>query len=111
MHKARALVATPPTFKDFLDKYPPEVLHAAVNGLQDSISWELMRAFLRTNQRAFEVASLDLMGHSGKGQEAAKASGYAQACEDVADRFMQDLINAVAGKNGLVEGPAREEEI
>lgn len=109
MHKARVQVVTPPTFKQFLDSYPAASLQGAVANLDGSVAWEVMKAFLKLNQRAYEVAALDLAGHSGKSQESAKASGYAQACEDVSERFMQDLVNAVAGNTGLVEGPEREE--
>ncbi len=109
MPKAKPPVKTPPTFKEFLDKFDAKTLHGAVASLDGSIAWELMRAFLKLNQRSFEIASLDLVGHTGKECEAAKASGYAQACEDVSDKFMQDLANAVAGKDGYVEGPVREE--
>ncbi len=109
MPKAKPLAVTPPTFKDFLDKFDSKTLQAAVNGLDGSVSWGLMRAYLKLRQREFEVASLDLIGHTGKEAEAAKASGYSQACEDVAERFMNDLQNAVVGKDGYVEGPTREE--
>lgn len=110
MPKAKQLDQIPPTFKDFLEKFEPTALQAAVGQLEGSISWELMRAFLRTNQRLYEVAALDLVKHSGKSHEAANASGYAQACEDVADRFMQDLKDSVNGKSALIEGPERDQE-
>lgn len=110
MPKAKQQAATHRTFKEYLEKFEPRVLQGAVSQLDTSIAWELMKAFLKQRQREFEIASLDLAGHTGKSQEAAKASGYAQACEDVADQFMQDLANVVSGIDGYVEGPAREQE-
>lgn len=110
MPKAKHPANTLPTFKDFLEKFEPRVLQGAVSQLNDSIAWELMRAFLKVRQREFEIASLDLSGHTGKQHEAAKASGYAQACEDVSDKFMQDLVNTVNGLTGVVEGEVREQE-
>lgn len=98
------------TFQDYLAKFDPKTLQSAVAQLNDSIGWELVRSYLKLRQREFEVASLDLTGHTGKIQEAAKASGYAQACEDVAETFLQQLVDSVAGKDGLVEGPTRTEE-
>ncbi len=111
MRKARVQESLPQTFKEYLEKFDPTVLQSAVLQLNDSIAWSLMKAFLKQRQREFEVASLDLAGHSGKSHESAKASGYAQACEDTADHFMQDLVDIVNGINGLVEGPSREQEI
>lgn len=98
------------SFPEFLKKFEPRVLQGAVSQLNDSLAWELMKAFLKQRQREFEIASLDLSGHTGRYQEAAKASGYAQACEDVADQFIQDLVNVVNGIDGYVEGPARTED-
>jgi hypothetical protein len=109
MPKAKPPVSTRPTFKELLEKYDSKQLQAAVVGLNDSLPWDLMKAFLKIRQREFEIASLDLVGHSGKSHEAAKASGYAQACEDMSEKFMQDLVNVVNGLNGLVEGAEREE--
>src|SRR5260370_106430 len=109
MHKVKPLEKTPLTFKQYLEQFEPTVLQGAVIQLEGAICWALLQAFLKQRQREFEIASLDLMGHSGKSQEAAKASGYAQACEDTADRFMQELTNCIAGRTGLVEGPDREE--
>lgn len=109
MRKPRVPAATHQTFKEFLEKYDPKTLQSAVIQLNSSIGWELLRSFLRQRQREFEIASLDLTGHTGKNQESAKASGYAQACEDTAEQFMQDLVNVVNGIDGYVEGPAREE--
>lgn len=110
MRKARVQAATLPTFKEYLAKFEPRVLQGAVAGLNGSIAWELMKAFIKLRQREFEIASLDLAGHSGKSSESAKASGYALACEDVADQFMNDLTNSIAGINGYVEGEVREQE-
>lgn len=111
MRKARVPASQLLTFKEYLDKFEPTVLQGAVVQLEGSIAWQLMTAFLKLRQRQFEVASLDFAGHSGKSSEAAKASGYALACEDVANTFMQELIDSVEGKDGLVEGPEREEDI
>lgn len=111
MPKVKPPVKTLPTFKEFLDKFEPRVLQGAVSSLEGSIAWELMRAFLIQRQREFEIASLDLAGHTGKSQESAKASGYAQACEDMANQFMADLVNSVNGIDGFVEGPVREDQI
>lgn len=111
MRKANQRVVTVLTFKEYLEKFEPTVLQGAVIQLDGSIGWGLLKAFLKQRQREFEIASLDLAGHSGKSNESAKASGYAQACEDVSDQFMQDLLNSVNGINGFVEGPARAEEI
>lgn len=109
MPKAKPPVKTPLTFKDYLEKFETTALQSAVTQLEGSIAWAVMQAFLKQRQREFEIASLDLAGHTGKSHEAAKASGYAQACEDTADHFMQELINAVNRVDGFVEGPAREE--
>lgn len=109
MPKAKPPAKTLPTFKDFLEKFDSKTLQGAVIQLEGSIAWELMRAFLKLKQREFEIASLDLAGHTGKASESAKASGYAQACEDMSDQYMQDLVNVVNGLDGYVEGPTREE--
>ena len=97
------------TFKEYLDGFESTVLQTAVVQLNDTIAWELLKSYLKLRQREFEIASLDLVKHNGQIQAAAHASGYAQACEDVAEKFLQQLVNAAAGKNGLVEGPARDE--
>ncbi len=111
MPKVNQPVRTPQTFKAYLETYEPTVLHGALVQLEGSIAWELLQSFLRQRQREFEIASLDLMGHTGKHQEAAKASGYAQACEDTANQFMKDMADMVSGLNGVVEGPTREQDI
>jgi hypothetical protein len=109
MPKAKQQAAIHRTFKEFLENYDSKTLQSAVIQLEASIGWELLKAFLKQRQREFEIASLDLAGHTGKSQEAAKASGYAQACEDTSDQFMQELVNVVNGIDGYVEGPTREE--
>lgn len=109
MRKARAQAKQPLTFKEYLEQFEPTVVQGAIIQLEGSIAWSLLQAFLRQRQKEFEVAALDLMGHSGKSQEAAKASGYAQACEDTANQFMQELQDIAAGRTGLVEGPVREQ--
>ncbi len=109
MPKQKTQLKTPLTFKAYLEQFDSKVLVGAISQLEGSIAWSLLQAFLRQRQREFEIASLDLMGHSGKAQEAAKASGYAQACEDTANHFMQELMDATAGRDGFVEGPVREE--
>lgn len=110
MPKAKQPVVTPLTFKEHLEKFEPSSLQGAVVQLDGSLAWDLMKSFLKLRQREFEVASLDLAGHTGKSHEAAKASGYAQACEDVSEKFMQDLVNAVNGLTGVVEGEVRNQE-
>ncbi len=110
MPKAKTLAKTPLTFKEYLEQFEPTVLQGAVLQLEGSIAWSLLQAFLRQRQREFEVASLDLMGHTGKSVEAAKASGYAQACEDTANQFMNELTNLIARRDGFIEGPVREQE-
>lgn len=98
------------TFKEYLDSYPGTTLQSAVIQLNDSIGWGMLQAFVKLRQREFEVAALDLVKHSNHTQAAAHASGYAQACEDIAEKFMQQMVNHVAGKDGYVEGEVRTEE-
>ena len=64
MPKAKQPVKTPPTFKEYLGQFEPNVLQGAVVQLEGSIGWSLLRAFLKQRQREFEVASLDLSGHT-----------------------------------------------
>ncbi len=110
MPRAKLPVKTPLTFKEYLEKFEPKVLQGAVVQLNDSIAWELMRGYLRLKQREFEVAALDLACHDGHSLEAAKASGLACALDEVANKYMQDLINAVNGLDGYVEGPIRNDQ-
>lgn len=97
------------SLEDYLKTYDYKTLSAAINGLNDSLAWNMMRGYLKLRQREFEIAALDLAGHTGRTQEAAKASGYAQGLEDTADNFMQQLIDMVYGKTGVVEDPRPEE--
>lgn len=98
------------SFKDYLDKYPATATQSAISQLNDSIGWGMLQAYAKLLQRQYEVASLDLVKHSNQVQAAAHASGYAQACEDFAERFMQQMVDHAVGKDGLVEGAERVEE-
>lgn len=88
---------------EHLSKYPTTVLQKGLEEMDRSIFWDIFRAFLKQRQREFEVASLDLAGHTGKQHEAAKASGYAHAMEDTADNLMGQLRQFLQGHNGVVE--------
>lgn len=103
-------VRTELSFQDYLKSFPGSTIQSAVVQLNDSIAWALLKSYLKVKQREFEVVSLDLVRNNTTTHAAAHASGYAQACEDVAERFMQNLIDAAAGVNGLVEGSVPEAE-
>lgn len=94
---------------DHLSKYEPTVLQKALEEMDRSLFWEVFQSYLKVRQREFEIASLDLVGHTGKAQEAAKASGYSQALEDVADRLMDEMRKFLRGDNGIVEDPTPEQ--
>lgn len=98
------------TFQEYLAKYPGTTLQSAAVQINDSIGWALLQSYIRLRQREFEIAALDLIKHNNQVQSAAHASGYAQACEDISERFMQQLVDGIAGKNGLVEGSVPEAE-
>jgi len=95
---------------DHLSKYEPSVLQKALVELDNSFIWTIFKAYLKVRQREFEVASLDFAGHTGKHQESAKASGYAQGIEDVADNLMEELNKLLSGMNGVIENPMPENE-
>jgi len=94
---------------DHLNKYESSVLIKASEEMERSLFWDVFRSFLKVRQREFEVASLDLAGHTGKQHEAAKASGYAQGVEDVADNLMGEMRKLLSGDNGVVQEPPPQE--
>lgn len=94
---------SPKTLKDFVQGYDSKSLTAVMETLHNSLAWEMFSAYLRVRQREFEVASLDLVGHSDRHQEAAKASGYALALEDTSERLIPEFIRFVSGYTGVVE--------
>lgn len=88
---------------EHLNKYESTVLQKALEEMDRSLFWDVFRAFLKVRQREFEIASLDFAGHTGRNQEAAKASGYAQGLEDVAENLMGEMRKFLQGNNGVVE--------
>lgn len=103
---------TPPnlTLQEHLSKYDTKVLQGALQQLEDSLFWDIFKAYLKHRQREFEVASLDLACHTNMQAEAAKASGIACALEEVADKYCTDLHQLLSGYTGVVENPSPEEE-
>lgn len=100
---------SPKTLKEFLQGYDSKAITGVMETMHNSLAWEMFSAYLRVRQREFEVASLDMVGHSNRLQESAKASGYAQGMEDVSDKLIPEFIKFVSGFTGVVE-QARPEE-
>lgn len=94
------------TLKDFLDTYDLQTLYAAIQSFE-GLGWELMKAYSMTVQRRYEVDALDLIG-KGETSQAAYASGYAKALDDLKD-FTEGLRQTILGKSQLVENPPPEE--
>lgn len=92
------------TLNEFFKDYDSQSLSALVTSLNNSLAWELLKSFMRLRQRQFETASLDLVS-KGHTHPAAHASGYALACEEMADKFIQELYDIIQGKTGVVEDP------
>lgn len=91
------------SLNDFLSQYDSVTLQTALQSVEGSIGWELLQSFLRTRQREFEIAALDLMGHTGNENEAAKASGYALGMEEMAERIIPEFISFLKGNTGVIE--------
>lgn len=98
------------SLKDYLDKYESKSLQAALNGLEDSLAWDILKSFIKLKQREFEVAALDLSCQDGNTLRAAKASGIACGLEEVADKYIDEFKKIVSGYSAVVENPRPEEE-
>lgn len=108
MPKLKKLPKPSLSLSEFLANYDYQTLHAATVGLQDSFAWDLLKAYLKVRQREFEIAALDLAGHSNMHSEAAKASGYAQGMEDL-PKLVDELREFVLGRSKVVEDPRPED--
>jgi|ERR1051326_2470078 hypothetical protein len=96
------------SLKDFLDLYPAVQLRGALLSFEDSTGWELMKAYISTVQRRYEVDALDLIG-KGEHSPAAYASGYSKALEDLKSGFVEGLHQTILGKSQVIEDPRPEE--
>lgn len=95
--------------KDYLDTYPIETLRGSLLTFEDSMGWNLLKAFSNYTQRQSEVVALDLIAKQDQVQAAAYASGYAKACADLTENFVPTLHSVILGKSSVVEEPRPEE--
>lgn len=93
---------------DFLNTYPIETLRGAVLTFEGSTGWEIMKAYIDTVQRRYEVDALDLIG-KGDTSPAAYASGYAKALDELKNGFIEGLHQTILGRSQVVEIPRPEE--
>lgn len=93
---------------EFLRKYDAGTVAAILNSFESSPAWELFKVYVMTRQREFEVASLDMVKY-GKSHEAAFASGYSAALNDVTSTMIKALKDLAYGTNPVIENPRPEE--
>lgn len=95
--------------KEFIEGYDKQILYGALETFKTSTGWDVLRAFLQQRQREFEVAALDLIRSNGHTQDAAYASGYAMAIDDLLNRDINELEGIVLGQSGVIEAPMPED--
>lgn len=96
--------------QEFLNKYESRSLNGALSSFEDSLGWDLLKAFLY-HQASFHAGmSILLSQETGHQFEAASAGAKAEVLRQVAESFVEDLRNKVSGNNGVVESPMPEEE-
>lgn len=94
--------------QEFLNTYDAVTLQSALTSFESSLGWELLKAYSAHIQRRYEIDALDLVGRHNLNQQAAYASGYAKACEDI-QSFMEGLRNTILGVSQVIETPRPEE--
>ena len=95
------------TLEGFITGYDSTNLVGALQSLENSLAWEVYKAYCANVQRQYEVAALDLMAREEKG--ASYASGYAKCAEDMANSFMDGLKKTVLNVNPVIETVRTEE--
>lgn len=94
--------------KDFLDSYDSVTLLSALNSFDNSLGWEILKAYAAFTQRSYEVAALDKIIKNDELQASAYAAGYAKACEDLS-LFSDGLRKTILDSSDVVENPRPEE--
>lgn len=107
--KQRRKTAKTPSLSQLLHEFDPIQLNGALRGLESSVGWKVFQAYTRIKQREFEIAALDLVRSNSHTHAAAHSSGYAQALDDMANKFLEALNDLVLGKNQVTENPPPEE--
>lgn len=100
-----------PRLEDYLNTYDSKALKGAIHELQNSMAWDLLKSYLHVRQRWFEVAALDLIRHNGHEQEAAHASGYAQANQELIESVIPELLQRISGTPEVVNPGVPEVEL
>ena len=95
------------TLENFITGYDSSNLVGALQSLEDSVAWELYKAYCANVQRQYEVAALDISAREEKG--ASYASGYAKCAEDMTNLFMEGLKKTVLNVNPVIETVRVEE--
>ena len=95
--------------EEFLNTYDAIQLRGALASFEGSTGWELLKAYISTVQRRYEVDALDLMAKSDGIQAATYASGYAKALDELKNEFVEGLHQTILGKSQVVEVPRPEE--
>lgn len=112
MHKLKRQAPKPKTqqnsLESFLNTYPIETLRGSLLAFEGSTGWELLKAYIDTVQRRYEVDALDLIA-KGDTSPAAYASGYAKCLEELKYKFIEGLHQTILGRSQVVEVPRPEE--
>ena len=99
---------TQPSLEEFLNTYDAVTLNSALGAFDNSLGWELLKAYADFIRRQYEVTALDLTAKDGQEKAAAYASGYAKACA-LFPEFVEGLRKTVLGNNGVYEIERPEE--
>lgn len=112
MRKRKAQARTPLTSKniqEFLTGYDAVTLTSAVNSLEGSLGWQLMKSFMLFQAAALAGYSLNLSQKTGTQFEACAAGAKAEVLRDMAEQFVEQLRSKVAGNEGLVQEQVPED--
>ncbi len=94
--------------QEFLNSYDIQTLRGAVLSFDNSTGWEIMKAYISTVQRRYEVDALDLIG-KGDQAPAAYASGYAKCLDELKNSFVEGLQQTILGRSQVIENIRPEE--
>lgn len=99
------------TLEAFVNGYNTASLIGALEQFENSLAWQVYKAYAAKVQRQYEVDSMDLIGTDGKSHSAAYASGYAKCAEDMTNDFMAGLKATLRNVSPVIENPRPEEDV
>ena len=97
------------SIEDHLTHYDSTTLIKVMSEFDGGIGWEVYKSFLKRKQRESEITCLYKVAQPNGVAEAAYASGYAKAMDDVTEGFISELVQLIKGDTPVVEIPRSEE--